>query len=711
MLVNRFFFDSPANQKKAEEIFSRAFIFGVIFVFYVLNIFSCLRAAHNFRHTPSSSTTVFVYFVMHDFHKVIDVVVASARLEKWHVSLLREVDKYCRDSFEAHKLIFDRKTASAPFTTYCYGHPNGFCGRASDSLNSRSLSDSRIFTHVVQTGNVHILKRMLEDGVVVPRYVFVDGKRLHACSLALLSSCSPLTKMALLMKYIYLHKEDCFEIFYFMVMQHIGNANSVSYELTLSNLQLFMQACTKINGTLQFSQDDVYVLAKTLFTATNVSFELKKQICCWFDGPWMRTLLCLYNQHDLIAEMDLDNFSEKEILYAFASGNLKLYQDTRNRHDISVTSVPVVTNILICAIENGCGWKVLESFLNSWSSYWKWDLSSFCCREVFEILIATAAFAGSLDILTHLPYAVTTTVETWDFSNLFYAVKGNQATLFTYIIEKELDVVNVIFEPHSDLFVPTMEQTKMCQKILKSITHFRSLVYNWQEEGYFVNNGARPEQTILTEPITLCFILAVYFRMEKIIDVYCENERCKTVVRELIQRCPTVLRYILVYVTDTDLLDKIAKTFSLNATSNASVFNGQTFVEKFVSCFDGPAYIEALKALNHDLLQRISLRKEIVDSKLFIQSLMKGCEFLKGLYQKFNACRYTTLQQQNVFPASCVYNFDWNGKVEFTQYPFTPEICLHKSIICLRAVEATNPYFMKTRSWQTFLSALPDIVQ
>lgn len=653
------------------------------------------------------------------FHKVIDVVVANARLEEQHVSLLREVDKYCRDSFEAHKLIFDRKTASAAFTTYCYEHPNGFCGggnsfnslRRSKKRKTRSLSDSKIFTHVVQTGNVQILKRMLEDGVVVPRYVFVDGKRLHACSLALLSSCSPLTKMALLMESVVLHKEDAFEIFYFMVMQHIVNANSVSYKLTLSNLQLFMQTCTKINGSMQFGQEDVYVLAKTLFTATNVSFELKKQICAWLDGPWIRSLLCLYNQHDLIAEMDLDNFSEKEILYAFASGNLKLYQDTRNRHDISVTPVSVVTNILICAIENGCGWNALESFLNGWSSYWKWDLSTFCSRELFEILIATAAFAGSLEILTHLPYAVTTTVETWDFSNLFYAVRGDQATLFTYIIEKELDAVNVIFEPHSDLLVPTMEQTKMCQKILKSITHFRTLVYNWQEEGYFVNNGAQPEQIILTEPITLCFILAVYFRMEKIIDVYCENERCKTVVHELIQRCPTFLRYILIYVTDTDLLDKIAKTFSFNATSNTSAFNGQTFVEAFVPCFDGPAYIQALLALNHDLLQRISLRKEIVDSKQFIKSLVKGCEFLKGLYQRFSARRYCTLQQENIFPASCVYQFDWNGKVEFTHYRLTPEICLHKSIICLRAVEATNPYFMKTRSWKTFLSALPDTIQ
>ena len=207
---------------------------------------------------------------MHDFHEVIDIVVANALLKKQHVSLLREVDKYCRDSFDSHGLVFDRKTASAAFTAYCYEHPNGFCGGASGSFNSRrskkiktrSLSDSRIFTHVVQKGDTHLLKRMLEDGVIVPRYIFVDGKRLHACSLALLSSCSPLTKTAILMESVVLHKEDCFEIFYHMV---VTNAKSGSYKLIIRNLRLFMKTCEKTNGSFQFNQEDVYILSKTLF--------------------------------------------------------------------------------------------------------------------------------------------------------------------------------------------------------------------------------------------------------------------------------------------------------------------------------------------------------------------------------------------------------------------------------------------------------------
>ena len=76
---------------------------------------------------------------MHIFHEAIDIVVANAFLEKHHVTLLREVDKYCKDTFRGSKIIFDRKTASVEFTAYCYDHPNGFC----KAINSPTLHSKK----------------------------------------------------------------------------------------------------------------------------------------------------------------------------------------------------------------------------------------------------------------------------------------------------------------------------------------------------------------------------------------------------------------------------------------------------------------------------------------------------------------------------------------------------------------------------------------
>lgn len=644
---------------------------------------------------------------MHIFHEAIDIVVANAFLEKHHVTLLREVDKYCKDTFRGSKIIFDRKTASVEFTAYCYDHPNGFCKAInSPTLHSKkkrktsTLSDGEIFTYVVLGGDAQLLKRMLKDGVTVPRYVFLNGKRLHACSLALLSSSYPVTKMVTLLQTVVNYKDDCFEIFYFMVKHYVDNVDTC-YEQSLRNIQLFIQVCTKTNGGFQFSQDDVYVLAKTLFTADNIDFAFKKKICRWLDGFSLRTMLCMYNQHKLIETIGLDKFTDKEISYTTVSGNLQLYEQTRtrNRRNTRVAPVSVTLNVLVSAILNGCSWDVLQFFLNDWTPFWQWDLSHFCSREVYEILISTAAFSGSLDILTHLPYAVTpqTQIETWDFSNLFFAVKGNQANLFTHIVQNELDMLDL--EP-----VLTEKQVRMSKKVLKSTTQMRNLIFDWRIQGFFANSNAVPEQIILREPLVLCFVFALYFRLENIINVYCENNRCRTVVYEIIQRNYKILQFILTYVTNNDLVEKIAKTFSYNT--------GQSFVKAFVVSFDGPAYIEALQAMNHELIMKIHLRPETVECKEFTKALMQTCEFIKDICLQFSARRYSSLQQQmNNFPSRCVYQCDYScGSVLFENYSYTPETFLHRAIICLRLVETKNPYFMKTRSWKTFISALPDII-
>ena len=634
---------------------------------------------------------------MHLFHKAIDVVQANV-LDKATVSLLREVDKFFRDRFSRDKLVFNKNTASAAFTAYCYDHPNGFCG--SQKL-AEPNSNSEIFTYVVTRGNVQLLKQMMHDGKVsAPRYVIVNGARFHACSLALLSSVFPVTKMAILIEFINLHINDCFEIFYFLVQNYVTNARTCSCELSIQNIRLFMLQTCQARGQkgFQFTNTDLLLLAKTLFKSANVDYCFMKQICLWVNSETFKLLMCLYNQERLIHDIGLESFSPRELLNIFVSGNLKLYESSRRHHDKDTFNISntVITETVVNGILNGCSWNILKLFLNDWcKTFWRWDLSNFCCREIFEIMMATAAYAGSLDILTNLPRAITITVPAWDLSNIFFAVKGNQANLFTHIVEKELDVVEFTSEP---FFLPTAQQTKMISKVFKSTHNFRAFIYNCLAKGYFVDNDMSPEQTVVSEPLVLCFVLAVYESAEEIIDVYCKNDRCRAIVTELMNRYPAFLQTIWIYITNDDLLHKIASTFNGASTLNPILINA-----------NANTYIEALRAFNYEVASTITLDESIVKTIHFVNALILVCKFIKCHIESYLETRYSKLREPGVFPWSFGHTLFYDGNVLFYKC-VKPEHSLHRAIICLRLVEKTNPYFMKTRLWKTFLSTLPAII-